>query len=233
LVLALMVLPVTLSQLVQPGDPFHAPNGFQPWMAVALAALLAQLVGQMAISRLAMGWNGSLGEALLLALRRVPGVLGALLLFFLCLSLLLVPTIVVLMLAGGNAAAANPANGVALLAMFAAAPRILLAPGIAMSAPLGPWALVKRNWTATRGHYWRLLGFFLLFLLASLILALAAGAVFGTIAMLVLGRPDPLTVSRLVIALAGGIVQGITGTVYAVMLGRIVAQLAPASNRGM
>ena len=233
LVLALMVVPATVSQLVQPSNPFAGPDGFQPWMAIAALALVAGLVGQMAVSRLALGWHGSLGEAIVMALKRLATVIAAFILFFLCLGLLLFPGIVVLTLAGGAAGTAQLANFLTLLAVFAAAPKILLAPAIAMDRQLGPWALVKATWQATRGHYWRLLGFFILFLAASLIFAMAASSVVGTIATLALGKPDPMTVSRLTIALAGGLVQGVVATIYAAMIGRIVAQLPGRSTEGM
>lgn len=231
LVLALMVVPATVSQLVQPSNPFAGPGGFEWWMAVAALALLAQVAGQMAVSRLAMGWHGRLGETITLALKRLPTALAALILFFLCLSLVLIPTIIVLSLLGGSGAG-KLVNLVTVLAVFGAAPRILLAPAIAMTGRMGPWALVKATWHATHGQYWRLLGFFLLFLAASLIFALAASAVVGSIATLALGAPDPMSVSRLTIALAGGLVQGVVATVYAAMIGRIVAQLPERSTSG-
>ena len=231
LVLALMVVPATISQLMQPSNPLAGPGGFAPWMVIAALALLAGLAGQMAVSRLAMGWNGALGETILLALKRLPAALGALILFFLCLSLVLLPMLVVLMLIGAPGAAL--ANSLTLLAVFGAAPRILLAPAMAMTGPMGPWALVKAAWRASSGQYWRLLGFFLLFLAASLIFALAASAVVGSIATLALGAPDPMSVSRLTIALAGGLVQGVVATVYAAMIGRIVAQLPERSTNGI
>ena len=233
LVLALMVVPATVSQLLQPSNPFAGPNGFQPWMAVAVIALVAGLVGQMAVSRLAMGGDGSLGETITLALKRLPTTIAALILFFLCISLVLVPAIVVLTVFGGAGSTAKVANLLTLLAVFGAAPRILLAPAIAMDRRLGPWALVKATWGATRGQYWRLLGFFLLFLAASLIFAMAASSVVGTLVTLALGKPEPMTVSRLIIALAGGLVQGVVATIYAAMVGRIVAQLPGRSTSGI
>jgi len=233
LVLALMVVPATVSQLLQPSNPFAGPGGFQPWMAAAVIALVAGLVGQMAVSRLAMGWHGSLGEAIKLALKRLPTVIAALILFFLCISLVLLPTIVVLTLLGGAASTAKLANALTLLAVFGAAPKILLAPAIAMDRHLGPWGLVKATWRATRGQYWRLLGFFLLFLAASLIFAMAAASVVGTLATLALGTPEPMSVSRLTIALAGGLVQGVVATIYAAMIGRVVAQLPERSTSGI
>ena len=236
LVLALLILPVTVSQLIQPADPFAGADGLQPWMVVALVAMLVQLHGQMAVSRLAMGWNGALGEAIALALRRLPAALGALLLFFLLLALVLVPLNMILMLLGSGgqgAPATNSASALTLLAMLFAAPRILLAPAIAAAEPMGPWALVKRSWALSHGQYWRLLGFFLLFLIASLILVGAVSAVVGTLAMLAFGAPEPLSVSRLLMSLAGGLVQGIAAALYAAMAGRIVAQRLVGSTSGI
>ena len=233
LVLALMVVPAAVAQLVQPTNPFADPDGFKPWMAVAVIALVAGVVGQMAVSRLAMGWHGPLGEAIKLALKRLPTAFAAMILFFLCIALVLIPTIVVLTLVGGATSAGKLANLVTLLVVFGAAPRILLAPAIAMDERLGPWGLVKATWRATRGQYWRLLGFFLLFLAASLILAMAAGSVVGTLATVALGKPEPMSVSRLIIALVGGLVQGVVATIYAAMIGRIVAQLPERSTTGI
>ena len=234
LMLALMVVPATVSQLVQPNNPFAGPGGFQPWMAIAVVALLMGLVGQMAVSGLAMGFRGPLGATIIHALKRLPVVAVSFVSFFLLVGLALIPLIVVLTLAGGGAesGASTLANFLTLLALFGAGPRILLAPAIAMNEQLGPWGLVKRTWRASRGQYWRLLGFFVLFLAASLIMALAVSAVVGSIATLALGPSEPMSVSRLLVALAGGLVQGIAGTLYAAMLGRIVVQLAPGSTSG-
>ena len=139
--------------------------------------------------------------------------------------LLLIPSIVVLTLLGGAASSGKLANLLTLLLVFGAAPRILLAPAIAMDRAIGPWALVKATWRATSGQYWRLIGFFLLFLAASLIVAMAAASVVGTLATLALGPAEPMTVARLIVALASGLVQGVVASVYAAMIGRIVAQL--------
>jgi hypothetical protein len=236
LVLALIVVPTTLAQLIQPANPLAAANGVAAWMAAALLALLIGLVGQMAISRLALGADRSLGATIALALRRLPATLGAFILFFLALSLLLIPLIVLLSLASGAAPGQQPGGGVdalLLLIIIASVPRILLAPALAMREPLGPLGLARAAWMATRGHDWRLLSFFLLFFVASLVFALAASSVIGSIATLALGPPEPLSVSRLVIALAGGVVQGVVATLYAAMIGRLLVQLPSGPINGM
>ena len=68
---------------------------------------------------------------------------------------------------------------------------------------------------------------------ASLVFALAASSVIGSIATLALGPPEPLSVSRLVIALAGGVVQGVVATLYAAMIGRLLVQLPSGPINGM
>ena len=232
LVLALIVLPAAVSQLLQPGDPLDGSGGFDPWVAIALVALLAGLAGQMAVSRLAMGWHGSIGEAMMLALKRLPTTVAALILYFLGIGLLMFPIILVLTLVGGMSAVTSMATFVPFVTVLAAAPRILLAPAVAMDRSLGPWALVKATWRATRGHYWSLFGFFLLFLIASLVFAVAAASVVGSIATLLMGPPAPMSLSRLSIALAAGLVQGVVATIYGAMIGRMVIQLPAASTSG-
>ena len=235
LVLALLVVPTTVAQLIQPANPLGSAQGVGSWMVIAFLALLIGLAGQMAVSRLAMGADRSLGATIGFAFRRLPATLGAFILFFLALSLVLIPLVVVMSLASGAAPGQEPAgvNALILLLVFASMPRILLAPALAMREPLGPLGLLKAAWEATRGQYWRLLSFFLLFLVASLIFALAASSVIGSIATLALGTPAPFSVSRLVIALAGGLVQGVVATVYAAMIGRLLLQLRAGSTKGM
>jgi hypothetical protein len=152
LVLALMVVPVTVSQLLQPADPLGDAAGMQPWMLFALLSLLIGLVGQMTVSRLAMGVDRSLGGTIAMALRRLPALIGAFVLYFLALGLVLIPLILVMALAGGAAQSAGGANALTVLMVFAAVPRILLAPALAMDRPLGPLELVKAAWRASRGQ---------------------------------------------------------------------------------
>src|SRR4029434_8247687 len=53
-VLALLVLPVTLAQLVQRSDPSAAGGDSTSWFVIAGLAFLVGLIGQMAIAGLAM-----------------------------------------------------------------------------------------------------------------------------------------------------------------------------------
>lgn len=235
LVLALMIVPIVVAGLIQPSAAFVPSDGIQPWVIVFLIALVIALAGQMAVMRLALGWQGSLGGAIGLAFRRLPRVLAALVIFFLIVSLTLIPLMAVFMLLSGgadNVRASAFGNLLSLVAIVASIPKIILAPAIAVEERVGPWTLIKRSWQASRGQYWRLLGFFFLFFLASVIFASAVSAVVGSIATLALGRPEPMTLSRLVVATTSGFVQGLVATFYAAMIARMTVQLRDAPNSG-
>lgn len=233
-VLGLIVVPAVIAELIQP----EAPAGMQPepggWMAVAAAALLIAMVGQLAIMRLAMGWDGSVGEALKLALRRIWAVLGAFLLFGAAFVLVATVVVLIAMLASGGAAqgATSRFGAAAMIVALLAMPRILPLTALAMEEPLGPWRLLRRTLELTRGHYWRLLGFFLIFLIASLIIAVAVTVTVGTAVELLVGPSRPMSVSRLIIALVTGLMQGLVLSVYAAMTGKLTLQLLGRSTSG-
>ena len=233
-VLAFIVVPAVIAELVKPS----AAVGTQPepggWSLIVLASLLIGMVGQLAIMRLAMGWDGPIGGALKLALRRFWAALGALLLFGLLFGLVTVPLVVILTLLSGSGttSATNRITLLLILVVFAVMPRILPVTAVAMAREGGPWRMLKDTVQLTRGNYGRLLAFFVLFLLASFALAAAVTVAFGSATALVLGPPAPMTVSRLIVALAAGLVQGVVLSLYAAMTGRITLQLLDGSIKG-
>ncbi len=233
-VLGLIVVPAVIAELIQP----EAAPGTQPepggWMIVAFAALLVAMVGQLAIMRLAMGWEGSVSEALKLALGRIWAVLGAFLLFGLAFVLVATVVVLIAMLASGDAAqgATNRIAFAAMIVALLAMPRVLPLTALAMEERAGPWRLLRRTLELTRGNYWRLLGFFLVFLVASLIIAVAVTVTFGTAVELLVGPSRPMSVSRLIVALVTGLMQGLVLSVYAAMTGKLTLQLLGRSSSG-
>ena len=233
-VLGLIVVPAVIAELVQP----EAAAGMQPepgtWMVVAAAALLIAMVGQLAIMRLAMGWDGSLGEALKLALKRIWAVLGAFLLFGLVFVLVATILVLIAMLVSGDAAqgATNRIAFAAMITALLAMPRVLPLTALAMEERAGPWRLLRRTLELTRGNYWRLLGFFLIFLIASLIIAVAVKVTVGSATELLIGPSRPMSVSRLIVALVTGLVQGLVLSIYAAMTGKLTLQLLGRSISG-
>ena len=224
-----------ISAMVEPRTvPGEQPEA-GPWMWVMLLMIIVMLVGQMAIVLLSNGWQGSVGEAIGRAVRRLPILLLAALMVMIPLILLMSLILAVAgMATGGDAAfsavSLKPSGWLAiligLLVVLAIGVRLLPLVVIAASENLGPVATIKRAVTLTRGHFWKLLAFMLLATIAFLVVAAAVGAVFGSIISLLLGRPEAWSVSLLLVALVAGLIQAAFITIYSAMLARITAQLS-------
>lgn len=234
--LGLVLIPAVISAMVEPrAAPGEQPEA-GPWMWVMLLMIIVMLVGQMALVLLSNGWQGSVGEAIGRAVRRLPILLLAALMVMFPLILLIS---VILAIAGAatgggdgtfSAVSLTPAGWLAilvgLLVVLAIGVRLLPLVVIAVSENLGPIATIRRAVALTRGHFWKLLAFMLLATIAFLIVAAAVGAVFGSIISLLLGRPEAWSVSLLLVALVAGLIQAAFITIYTAMLARITAQLA-------
>ena len=124
------------------------------------------MIGNLAISVLALRPGVSVGEAIQQGARRFLPVLGAALLIGLASMLAMLP--VVLLAAAGLAVAlgipalaAIPALLMIPLLVFLWT-RLLLANPIGAVEPGGPVAILKRSWALTAGRFWQLLGFLIL-----------------------------------------------------------------------
>lgn len=233
--LGLILLPAVIVSMVEP----QVPTGQQPppgsWMLVAAAMALVMIVGQLAIVLMVNGWRGSVGEAIGKALRRTPTFVIA----FLC---VMVPVILIISFLLAIIGIGTSASGQVDWATFSGVGWLLLLlcmvlvlylsirllPLIAVVASEndGPVASLKRSWSLTSGHFWRLLGFLLMLMIGFLIVALAVGALIGTLVTLTLGPTEPWSLSLLLISLAGGLVQAAFVMVYIAMIARIYAQLS-------
>ena len=206
--------------------------------------LLAALVGQMTIVLLVNGWRGSIGEAMTKAARRLPTLLGALLIAFLPVMLIAIVGFGAALTSAGitDPAALTPQTiaklpkiGWLLLFVFLflifVGVRLFPISAIAASEPIGPINLLKRSWALTKGVFWRLLVLALLLGILAVVLDLAVTAVVGSIAALAAGEPQPFNLSALLVALVSGLVGAIVSTVSAAMVGRVYAQLtAPEAS---
>jgi len=114
---------------------------------------------------------------------------------------------------------------IGFIVILAVGVRLLPLIVLVASEDIGPVAAIKRSFALTGGHFWKLLAFMLMATIAFLIVAAAAGAVIGSIVSLLLGRPEPWSVSLLLVALAAGLVQAAFITIYTAMLTRIATQL--------
>ena len=161
--LALIVLPGVLASLAAPATMREPPAWVGP---VSLLAAFLSLSGQLAISRIALGPPLTVGAAIGVGFRRLPIFLGGALLWagpFLLAMLGL--------LAAGGADLTDPAAPLPtppagilvalmllILAFLVVAVRMLLTTPAAAGSNLGPIAIVRHSWQASRGNLLRQIG---------------------------------------------------------------------------
>ena len=226
LALALMVLPGTISNMVQPRVP--AGQMAEPgwWTLVQLLALLIGVVGQLAIVQIALGRRQSVGEAIAHGARRAPAFLGATILWILPLALLVIPFAQRI---EANRATPDPTSALIMVAVLLVflflAVRLILTTPVAGSEAAGPITILRRSWGLTRGRWWRLFGFLLLFFVAALIVITAVTSVVGVIVGLADGPPAPWSIGALVLALTSQLLSAALTVLLVLLLTRLYAQL--------
>jgi len=233
-VLALIVLPEVVVGIIEP----QVTAGSEPSATVQILRLIAGLisfVGQLAIIRLALGPSTTVGDAIQHGLRRFPSAIGAVLILMLGLVIFLVPVIFILgAVFGVNVMklSGQPTGTAALLVLIvsllilAISVRFTLVSPVASAEHIGPIKIIRRSWDLTAGNFWRLLGFVALLLIATMALLISAGVIGGLLARLVSPEIEPFSVGALLVALAGGIAQGVFSVIAALMLARIYSQVA-------
>lgn len=234
-----LVLPVGFMLIALPGAVVQAATPTAPpnelpepglWLLLVPFAIVATLIGNLAISVLALRPGISVGEALQQGGRRVLPVLGAALLIGLASMLALAP--VILLAAGAATALGNPA--LAVLPVLLMIPvliflwiRLLLANPVGAVEPGGPVAILKRSWALTAGRFWPLFGFLVLLMVVAVVASGAVAAVGGSLITLAFGPPRPDTLSFFLVLILSTLVQAALASVFGVMIARIYAQLAP------
>jgi Membrane domain of glycerophosphoryl diester phosphodiesterase len=225
--LALFVLPglvldVSMPDMVAGQFP---PAG--PWIGIGIVALLIWLVGQLAVIRLAMEPHVAVGEAIMHALKR---------LFFYVLSafLWLVPILVLgsVLSAFLEVNRTHPSMVVAIslilltvVAIFLAI-RLILSSAVASTEDVGPLSILQRSWSLTRGNWWRLFVFVLLFWIGALCLLWAVGSVAGVVVRLAVEDSGPRSLGGLLISIISQLISALLSVGCFVMLARIYVQLA-------
>jgi hypothetical protein len=225
--LAMFVLPGVISDLVTPAAPEGQLPPLGAWTVVAVIAVLISLVGQLAVIRLAIGSRSTVGEAIGHAARRAPAYFVATLIWIL--PFVLVGAVLIGMIAR-NPTEASPGVILALfllaLVMLFFAIRMLMTSAVATAESSSPRRIIRRSWHLTAGNFWRLLVFFLLFIITLAVAAIAIGSIAGIIATVLLGGKEPMTVGALFVALITQLVSAAISVVLMVMLARIYVQLA-------
>lgn len=230
--LALLVLPATIAGAVNPAALTSPTMPAGQMLLMWLAVLVIALAGRLAVIRLAQGPSTSVGDAIRHGLARLAPALGALLMFVMPISLLVTPFLLQVL---ANPTAPPPGASLAVLAICIAAlvlgvRLMLLVMPIAANERIGPIAILKRSWQLSRGNWWRLAVFVIVFFLASAIVTRAASFLVGIPAGLISGPIKPLTVGALLLSLAAALVEAAFAVLFSVMLARIYAQLGGANE---
>ncbi|MGI8705522.1 MAG: hypothetical protein ACR2JJ_06990 [Sphingomicrobium sp.] len=229
---ALIALPTLVTGVLNPG---RASDDSSLWTVLVLfgAALLA-IVGQLAIIRLAIGPSVSVAEAIGHGARRMPFYFLAGILIVIAMLIAGLPFLAVLFVAGVPLQGPGAfQSGLAILLgllylalIIFVAVRMLMASPVASEEAAGPIAILRRSWELTEGHWWRLFGFILMFLIGAIVALAAIGAAVGVTAVMLFGPLEPMSATALVVAIVDAVVNGAITLLLAVMLARIYLQLS-------
>ncbi len=202
------------------------------WLLLLPLTFGLSLIGTLAILWLSLRPGSSVGEALQVGLRRFLPVFGALLLIGLGALLIALP----LLLTVASAGATPPSTGMAAVALLLFLLmlgaylllwiRLILVSAVGTVEPLGPIAMIARSWQLTRGHFWKLLGFMLLMILAFLVVILAFSTVFGIAIILIAGPAEPGSPGYYLLMILSAFLQAIISMIFATLTARIYAQLS-------
>jgi membrane-anchored glycerophosphoryl diester phosphodiesterase (GDPDase) len=232
--LALIALPSALAEFAFPQrNPFAGIGSAGEAIAMLVVAVLG-IVGQLALVRLALGPSISVGEAIAHGARRSLYFLGSALIFLVGLLILAIPFGALMLALGvpmtGGVPAADGRAALVVLAFVVAivflSTRLILSAPVASMEAAGPIAILRRSWQLTSGHFWRLFGFVILFLIGALAVTAAAGIMVQLVVVGLFGPLEPLTAGALVVALILALVTAGITALFIVIAAQIFAQLA-------
>jgi hypothetical protein len=235
--LLLSVLPMALVGLLAPRDT--APNAIpEPglWLAAVPVALVIGMVGNLAISTLALRPGLTVADALRNGLRRMPSLLGATLLLCLAASLVLIVLAVIaaLLFVGPISNPAPEALFPVVVTVFLLmipfilyfGARLLVTTPVAAAEGGGPLAIIRRSWQLSRESVWTLVGFILLLVLLLLVVSIAVGAVLGILIFVAAGPPEAGSLSAILLLIVRAVLDTVVTVYMTVMIARIYAQLS-------
>jgi hypothetical protein len=202
-----------------------------PVVGFGLISFLLQAIGYLAmLALLTDRTRPTVGEAIGAAIKALPVVIGAVLLFFggymLAIVVLAVLAGVLAQVAGLGAVAVLMGLGLIGGVVYAGVRLSLVLPVIVIDRVHNPVAALARSWQLTRGNSLRLLAFYLLLGLAYLVIVMVVGMMSMTLATLVAGQGK---VSMLIGGLVTGVVGAAASALFTAILAAIHRQLAGPS----
>lgn len=213
----------------QPPDLAAMMEGLKTVLLLLPVVIVLSLIGTIAITYLAIKPGRSVGEALQAGGRRFLLLLAASLLLGLGAAVILAP----LFLLFGVYAPGMPPGGLIALAVLAylillvaVLVRLMLITPVASGEEAGPIAMITRSWALTTGHFWKLLGFLIVFWITALIVIMVISIILGILIALIAGLPAPGTFPAFLMLLCSAALQAVLTSVYATVIARIYVQLA-------
>ncbi len=194
-----------------------------PLILFGLLSFALQSVGYLALLALLTDkTRPTVGEALRLAIRALPTVLGATLVFFGG----YMAAVLVLAVLGAGLAKISGLDAIVVLAVFAliagvvyAAIRFsLILPVVVIEQVRGPVRALARSWRLTQGNSLRLFGFFLLLAVVYFVIIMVVTMIAMALAVGIAGQGK---LSMLI----GGVISGVVGAAANVLLTAILAAI--------
>lgn len=215
------------------------------WLVLLPVALLVGLIGNIAISYLALRPATSVGEAIGRGAQRFLPFLGAVLLLVVAgMILLFVVAMVMVMVVPGAAAQSaggtpGPATVAAIgLTMLVLLPVLLffgarLAPmtPVAAAEDGNPFTILSRSWALTSGHALKLIGLLLLIGLTVSILSFAVESIVGLAMLAAFGSIAPGSTGAFLVQLVLAALNMVVTAFVTVLVARIYAQLSGSSDQ--
>lgn len=222
--LAFNVLPSLLTSVAMPVPPSSGQGSPLQMLLLTLVVLLG-IAGWVAVQRLSL-----LGERVGEAVGRSP--LPTLRLFGLIL-LLLIPTAFLVSpfipayTSGTPQLQAGAATAMLLILIILLFPlsRLILALPIIAAEGGSVLGAIRRSWRLTRRNTWKLYGLALLFLFLLGLITLVAQQALGSVLLLLLGQPEPWSVSALLISLSVQLAQLIVTLPFTILIARLFSTL--------
>lgn len=229
--LALFVLPGIILNIVTPA--IRAGEMPQPglWLVVVVLVLLVSLMGQLSVIRLALGPHITVRDAIIHGAQRLIPYLGAIVVW-------LAPIFIAdsLLYRAMKADPAHPSVAAAVAVLVVSliglilAVRLMLLSAVASAEDGNSFEILRRSWDLTRGNWWRMFGFLLIFGVGALVLLWAVQSVIGLGVRLAFGDLTVLSVGGLIVIIIGQLISGALSVILFVMLARLYAQRGGAAG---
>ena len=194
-----------------------------PMIGFGLISFALQSVGYLALLALLTDkTRPTVGEALRLAMRALPTVLSATLLFFAG----YMSAVLVLAVLGAGLAKASGLGAIVALAVLALIVGVvysairfsLILPVVVIERVFNPVTALSRSWRLTRGNSLRLFAFFLLLTVVYFVIIMVVTMIVMALAVAIAGQGK-------VSLLIGGVFSGVVGAAASVLLTAILAAI--------